>query len=121
MDIFIIINSSILFTVFSVLYYFNNIIKKNNIQLINRINDTNDILTVKINNVNKLINNMYTKEYVENYRYSNEKLIIMDKLEIVNQDIKVINMSMRRLIDNYNIHEHIHHNKFGITVKPKIK
>lgn len=128
MYIFIIattINFSILFSFF---HYFNRIIKKNSNQLINRINDTNDILTIKINNIgdiindiNNIINNIHNTEYVENYRYSKEKLIIMDKMQIINHDIEVINMSIRKLIDNYNIHEHIHHNKFGITVQPKIK
>ena len=113
-------------------YYFENKlknIKSNYDQLTNKMNDCNDILMDKINNNTKLINDMYSKEYVENFKYSHDRLLLIDKIDILNKDIQIINVSFKKLIDSYNTHKHndIVVNKKGnnkvtdSSVFPKIK
>lgn len=104
------------------LYYFNNKlnnIKKDNLLLVNKINDVNDILIIKINNLNKIITDIYNKEYIENYKYLNDKFLVNDSIDIINKDIKILNTSLRTIIDNYNNHKHDINS--GLIVNPKIK
>ena len=101
--------------------------REENIKLIdNKINECNDINISKIQNILDIINKINDNpnlhnEFIDKSSYMRDKLLLNDKIHILDTIITKLETALKDIINTYNIHKHIENKQKKIQVKPLIK